>query len=221
MKKTEKTYPILEGLLDVFGNWLRHRRELRELHQLYCGTNRADLRVTPADLDAWSRTLAADEIARVTEGSRHRPRGCLRDRSRQCCATSGSAPNATGRLSATTMSRSGWIPEITKTTASTLQRCKRSAAAWRATRDDAEFDRVAVPRILRPSARRSPMLPPALYTTQPSTTRSAPSPSAAFGGWSARRRSWPANSQAARTRRSRRGPTASRPKRSSRPRCAW
>lgn len=29
------------------------------------------------------------------------------------------------------------------------------------------------------------MLPPALYTTQPSTTRSAPSPSAAFGGWSA------------------------------------
>lgn len=46
------------------------------------------------------------------------------------------------------------------------------------------------------------MLPPALYTTQPSTTRSAPSPSAAFGGWSASRRSWPANSQAARTRRS-------------------
>lgn len=46
------------------------------------------------------------------------------------------------------------------------------------------------------------MLPPALYTTQPSTTRSAPSSSAAFGGWSASRRSWPANSQAARTRRS-------------------
>lgn len=203
MKKTEKTYPILEGLLDVFGNWLRHRRELRELHQLYCGTNRADLRVTPADLDAWSRTLAADEIARVTEGSRHRPRGCLRDRSRQCCATSGSAPNATGRLSATTMSRSGWIPEITKTTASTLQRCKRSAAAWRATRDDTEFDRVAVPRILRPSARRSPMLPPALYTTQPSTTRSAPSPSAAFGGWSAAGRPDGARGQRIRKRQGR------------------
>lgn len=38
MNTTEKTYPILEGLLDVFGNWLRHRREIRELHQLYCGT---------------------------------------------------------------------------------------------------------------------------------------------------------------------------------------
>lgn len=40
------------------------------------------------------------------------------------------------------------------------------------------------------------MLPPAFYTTQPSRTRSAPSPSAAFGGWSTSRRSWPANSQA-------------------------
>ena len=30
MKEELKSHPIVEGFIDVFGDWLKHRREVRE-----------------------------------------------------------------------------------------------------------------------------------------------------------------------------------------------
>jgi phage protein U len=67
MKPEIKSHPIIDGLIEVFGNWLIHRREMRELRQLDSGefdSIARDLRMTPADLDTFVRKgpHAADEI---------------------------------------------------------------------------------------------------------------------------------------------------------------
>jgi hypothetical protein len=65
-----KSYPIVDGLIDVFGNWLIHRREMLELRQLDSrefDNIARDLRMTPADLDTFVRQgpHAADELPRL------------------------------------------------------------------------------------------------------------------------------------------------------------
>jgi hypothetical protein len=72
MKPEIKSHPIVDGLIDVFGNWLIHRREMRELRQLDSGefdSIARDLRMTSADLDAFVRQgpHAADELPRLLE----------------------------------------------------------------------------------------------------------------------------------------------------------
>ena len=72
MKPEIKSHPIVDRLIDVFGNWLIHRREMRELHQLDCGefdSIARDLRMTSADLDSFVRQgpHAADELPRLLE----------------------------------------------------------------------------------------------------------------------------------------------------------
>jgi hypothetical protein len=50
-----KTYPVIGKVLDLFGNWLKHRQEIRELHGLDNGelTKIAhELNMEPADLDS-------------------------------------------------------------------------------------------------------------------------------------------------------------------------
>jgi hypothetical protein len=51
---TQNTYPTVEYLIDTFGNWLHHRRELSEIRQMdRTDFNRiaGDLRISPDDLD--------------------------------------------------------------------------------------------------------------------------------------------------------------------------
>jgi hemoglobin len=72
MKSEAKTHPIVDHVIDVFGNWLKHRREMREIRQLDAGVFEHiahDLRITPADLDTFVRQgpNAADELPRVLE----------------------------------------------------------------------------------------------------------------------------------------------------------
>jgi uncharacterized protein YjiS (DUF1127 family) len=57
-----KTYPIVESAINLFGNWLKHRQEMRELRDMNSGDFARiaqDLCVTPAELDSVIRKGAA------------------------------------------------------------------------------------------------------------------------------------------------------------------
>jgi hypothetical protein len=66
----QNPYPRVEYLIDTFGNWLQHRRELSEIRQLdRADFNRiaGDLRVSPDDLDRLVHRgpHAADELPKL------------------------------------------------------------------------------------------------------------------------------------------------------------
>jgi hypothetical protein len=72
MKPKIKYHPIIDGLVEVFSNWLDHRREIRELRQLDSSefdSIARDLRMTSANLDTFVRQgpHAADELPRLLE----------------------------------------------------------------------------------------------------------------------------------------------------------
>jgi transcriptional regulator with XRE-family HTH domain len=67
MTAQDHAYARVELLIDIFGDWLKHRRELSEIRQLdRSDFDRiaGDLRVSPADLDELVRKgpHAADEL---------------------------------------------------------------------------------------------------------------------------------------------------------------
>jgi transcriptional regulator with XRE-family HTH domain len=70
MSTQDHPYPRVEMLIDIFGDWLKHRRELSEIRQM----DRADfdriaseLRVSPGELDTLVRQgpHAADELPKL------------------------------------------------------------------------------------------------------------------------------------------------------------
>jgi len=70
MTAQSKPYSVVEGLVNTFNDWLRHRRELNELRQL--NTSEFDriageLRVSPGDLNELVRQgpHAADELPKL------------------------------------------------------------------------------------------------------------------------------------------------------------
>jgi uncharacterized protein YjiS (DUF1127 family) len=65
-----KTYPIVENAINLFGDWLQHQREMRELRDMNSGDFARiarDLCVSPAELDAVVRQgpHASDELPRL------------------------------------------------------------------------------------------------------------------------------------------------------------
>lgn len=96
MAPQTRPYPIVTGLIDLFGDWLKHRQEIREIRGLDSGEFASiaqDLRVTPADLDALvcQGPHAADELPKLLKAlgidekalSRTEPL-VLRDMARVC-----------------------------------------------------------------------------------------------------------------------------------------
>jgi uncharacterized protein YjiS (DUF1127 family) len=70
MATQSKTYPIVESAINVFGDWLRHRQEMRELREINSGDFASiaqDLGVTPAELDTLARRgpHASDELPKL------------------------------------------------------------------------------------------------------------------------------------------------------------
>jgi len=65
-----KRYSIINKLIEVFGNWLKHRREIREIRNLdsaeFANIAR-ELCITPADLDTFVRQgpRAVDELPKL------------------------------------------------------------------------------------------------------------------------------------------------------------
>jgi hypothetical protein len=70
MTVQETPYPIVSRMIDIFGEWLKHRRELRELREIDAanfGQIASDLRMSSADLEALVRQgpHAADELPKM------------------------------------------------------------------------------------------------------------------------------------------------------------
>jgi hypothetical protein len=65
-----RTYPIVESAINLFANWLKYRREIRELREINSGDFARiaqELCVTPAELDTFVRQgpHASDELPRL------------------------------------------------------------------------------------------------------------------------------------------------------------
>jgi hypothetical protein len=70
MTVQEKPYPTVTRMVDIFGEWLKHRRELREMRDMDAanfGQIADDLRMSSADLEALIRQgpHAADELPKM------------------------------------------------------------------------------------------------------------------------------------------------------------
>ena len=70
MTSRTKTYPIVENAINLFGDWLKHRQEMRELRDMNSrdyARIAQDLCITPAELDVVVRrgAHASDELPRL------------------------------------------------------------------------------------------------------------------------------------------------------------
>jgi uncharacterized protein YjiS (DUF1127 family) len=70
MTTRTRTYPIVENAINLFGDWLKHQQEMREMREMNSGDFARivrDLSVSPAELDAVVRQgpHASDELPRL------------------------------------------------------------------------------------------------------------------------------------------------------------
>jgi hypothetical protein len=70
MTVQEQPYPVVSRMIDIFAEWLKHRRELREMRELDAanfGQIASDLRISSTDLEALVRQgpHAADELPKM------------------------------------------------------------------------------------------------------------------------------------------------------------
>ena len=70
MTVQETPRPVISRVVDIFGEWLKHRRELREMREIDAanfGRIAGDLRMSSADLEALVRQgpHAADELPKM------------------------------------------------------------------------------------------------------------------------------------------------------------
>jgi transcriptional regulator with XRE-family HTH domain len=70
MTVQEKPYPVVELVVDTFGEWLKHRRELKEMREMDAANFNqiaSELRMSPTDLEALVRQgpHAADELPQM------------------------------------------------------------------------------------------------------------------------------------------------------------
>ena len=70
MDVQDKPYPIVDRMIEGFGDWLKHRRELREMREMDAvnfSQIAGDLRISSADLEALVRQgpHAADQLPKM------------------------------------------------------------------------------------------------------------------------------------------------------------
>jgi len=70
MTVQDKPYPVVGRVVDIFGEWLKHRRGLREMREMDAanlGQIASELRMSSADLEALVRQgpHAADELPKM------------------------------------------------------------------------------------------------------------------------------------------------------------
>ena len=78
MTVQEKPYPVVSLVVDIFGEWLKHRRELKEMRELDAANFdriASELRMSSADLEALVRQgpHAADELPKMLAALGRRP----------------------------------------------------------------------------------------------------------------------------------------------------
>jgi len=131
---TESTYPVVDYLIDTFGNWLKHRRELSEIRQM----DRTDFDRIAGDL-----RISTGDLDRLVHQGPHAPRMNCRSCSRRsastrsglrrpslcCCAIwSAFAPSAIRNANATATLPPVLRPSTLRNIASTHPRSKVSAS---------------------------------------------------------------------------------------------
>ena len=110
MTVQEKPYPVVSLVVDTFGEWLKHRRELKEMREMDAANFdriASELRMSSADLEALVRQgpHAADELPKMLAALGIDQDRIWRGASPSCCATwSASARCATTSASATAIS---------------------------------------------------------------------------------------------------------------------
>ena len=70
MTVQEKPYPVVDLVIETFGDWLKHRRELKEMREMDDASFNqiaGDLRISSADLEALVRRgpHAADQLPKM------------------------------------------------------------------------------------------------------------------------------------------------------------
>lgn len=70
MTVQEKPYPVVELMIDTFGDWLKHRREMREMNEMDAANFSqiaSELRMSTTDLESLVRQgpHAADELPKM------------------------------------------------------------------------------------------------------------------------------------------------------------
>jgi hypothetical protein len=90
MNVQDKPYPVVDLVIETFGDWLKHRRELKEMREMDAanfGQIASDLRISSADLEALVRQgpHAADELPKML-GRSASIRPTWRAPRRSCCA---------------------------------------------------------------------------------------------------------------------------------------
>ncbi len=70
MTAQQKPYPVVDLVIDTFGEWLKHRRELREMHEMDAANFNqiaGELRMSASDLEDLVRRgpHAADELPKM------------------------------------------------------------------------------------------------------------------------------------------------------------
>src|SRR5258708_6502812 len=78
MTVQEKPYPVVSLVVDIFGEWLKHRRELKEMREMDAANFSriaGELRMSSADLEALVRQgpHAADELPKMLQSLGHDP----------------------------------------------------------------------------------------------------------------------------------------------------
>src|SRR6266567_2665945 len=72
MTVQENPYPVVSLVVDTFGEWLKHRRELKEMHEMDAANFSriaSELRMSSTDLEALVRQgpHAADELPKMLQ----------------------------------------------------------------------------------------------------------------------------------------------------------
>ncbi len=186
MTAQDKPYPVVELLIETFGDWLKHRRELNEMRQM-----------DPADFDRIASWSVKDRMPRMSCRSCSGPSGSTWPISYApslwCCVTwSASAPCAITNANATANLRSGLLLNIMRDIAPT-----RPRSMVLAKRRSGLVDR-------RPGDRRDDV---EIISPLPQSR-----PRSRWCAWPCRRAAAPPSGRRAGSRRARRSPAARMPR---------
>jgi hypothetical protein len=122
-----RTYPIVESVINLLGDWFKHRQEMRELREINSGDFARiahDLCVTPAELDIFVRrdSHASHELPRLLKSLGIDEATLSRTQPSFIATRSVSAVHATKRPGVTAISTPAPPPSIMRNIAPTHRR---------------------------------------------------------------------------------------------------
>jgi hypothetical protein len=158
MTVQENPYPVVSRMIDIFGEWLKHRRELKEMREIDAanfGQIASDLRMSSADLEALVRQgpHAADELPKMLTALGIDQNDLARTEPLCSVTWSASAPCATINDSVTATSPPAPQPRIMQNIAAMPARSMASARGLSTSAH--KISKTTPCKVERPPARRA------------------------------------------------------------------